>query len=106
MERLIADQKVEQIQTTTTAPTPKIVFNAEADRQFLRTSELPSNFKQVIKFINKVIILLVSLDTYASYWKRGIGAQFVNTFPVISVVVAIIWTAMCLIFQTGRKKNS
>ncbi|KPU72825.1 uncharacterized protein Dana_GF23264, isoform B [Drosophila ananassae] len=85
LERLIADQKVEQIQTTTTAPTPKIVFNAEADRQFLRT---------------------MSLDTYASYWKRGIGAQFVNTFPVISVVVAIIWTAMCLIFQTGRKKNS
>ncbi|XP_017101145.2 uncharacterized protein [Drosophila bipectinata] len=85
LERLIADQKVEQIQTTTAAPTPKIVFNAEADRQFLRT---------------------MFLDTHASHWNRAIGAQFVNTFPVISVVVAIIWTAMCLIFQTGKKKNS
>ncbi|KAH8332399.1 hypothetical protein KR074_002615 [Drosophila pseudoananassae] len=84
-ERLIADQKVEHIQTTTTAPTPKIVFNAEADRQFLRS---------------------MFLDIHASHWKRAIGAQFVNTFPVISVIVAIIWTSMCLIFQTGKKKNS
>lgn len=39
LERLIAEQDVVKVTTTTKAPTPKIVFNAEADRQFLGTSE-------------------------------------------------------------------
>ncbi|SPP80531.1 uncharacterized protein LOC117583716 isoform X2 [Drosophila guanche] len=85
LERLIADNKEEQAQTTTQAPTPKIVFNAEADRQFLAS---------------------MALDAHATFWNAGIGAQFVYAFPLISEIVAIIWTAMCLIFQTGSKKNS
>ncbi|KAH8383577.1 hypothetical protein KR009_009356 [Drosophila setifemur] len=85
LERLIAEQKVAQVTTTTKAPTPKIVFNAEADRQFLGT---------------------MSLDDHATFWNRGIGAQFIYAFPLISEIVAIIWTAMCLIFQTGSKKSS
>ncbi|XP_034665210.1 uncharacterized protein LOC117899352 isoform X1 [Drosophila subobscura] len=85
LERLIADNKEEQSQTTTQAPTPKIVFNAEADRQFLAS---------------------MALDAHATFWNPGIGAQFVYAFPLISEIVAIIWTAMCLIFQTGSKKNS
>ncbi|XP_070142754.1 uncharacterized protein [Drosophila kikkawai] len=86
LERLIAEQDIEKITTTTTkAPTPKIVFNAEADRQFLGT---------------------MSLDAHATFWSRSIAAQFVYAFPPISEIVAIIWTAMCLIFQTGSKKSS
>ncbi|KAH8338367.1 hypothetical protein KR059_001610 [Drosophila kikkawai] len=86
LERLIAEQDIEKVTTTTTkAPTPKIVFNAEADRQFLGT---------------------MSLDAHATFWSRSIAAQFVYAFPPISEIVAIIWTAMCLIFQTGSKKSS
>ncbi|KAH8232248.1 hypothetical protein KR032_002717 [Drosophila birchii] len=86
LERLIAEQDVVKVTTTTTkAPSPKIVFNAEADRQFLGT---------------------MSLDDHATFWSRSIGAQFVYAFPPISEIVAIIWTAMCLIFQTGSKKSS
>ncbi|XP_017082984.1 uncharacterized protein LOC108115867 isoform X2 [Drosophila eugracilis] len=84
LERLMAESKAE-IVTTTKAPPPKITFNAEADRQFLSTK---------------------SIDIVATFWDRGIGAQFVYAFPVISEAVAIIWTAMCLIFQTGSKKSS
>ncbi|XP_017052705.1 uncharacterized protein LOC108095898 isoform X2 [Drosophila ficusphila] len=84
LERLIAEKKEEKV-TTTTPPTQKITFNAEADRQFLSTK---------------------SIDIHATYWNRSIGAQFVYAFPVISEIVAIIWTAMCLIFQTGSKKSS
>ncbi|KAH8306110.1 hypothetical protein KR018_001698 [Drosophila ironensis] len=85
LERLIADQKMEQMTTTTPSPSPKIVFNAEADRQFLST---------------------MSYDVHATIWNRGFGAQLIYAFPFISEIVAIIWTAMCLIYQTGRKKRS
>ncbi|XP_032592781.1 uncharacterized protein LOC6564139 isoform X2 [Drosophila grimshawi] len=71
-------------QTTTTSEPPNNVFNAEADR----------------KFLNK------SIDIHATRWSHGLGAQFVYAFPLISEVVAIIWTAMCIIFQTGNKKTS
>lgn len=84
LERLIAENKVEVISTTTTPP-PKITFNAEADRHFLST---------------------MSIDVMATVWERGPGAQFVYVFPLISEIVAIIWTAMCLIYQTGSKKSS
>lgn len=47
-----------------------------------------------------------SIDQHGTRWSRGIGAQFVYAFPVISEIVAIIWTAMCLIYQTGSKKTS
>ncbi|XP_016988308.1 uncharacterized protein LOC108050907 isoform X1 [Drosophila rhopaloa] len=84
LERLIAEKKEEKITTTTASP-PKITFNADADRQFLS---------------------IMSVDPHATYWNRGISAQFVYAFPLISEIVAIIWTAMCLIFQTGSKKSS
>jgi len=48
----------------------------------------------------------VSIDVMATVWERGPGAQFVYVFPLISEIVAIIWTAMCLIYQTGSKKSS
>ncbi|KAH8417831.1 hypothetical protein KR222_006711 [Zaprionus bogoriensis] len=79
------EQPEETPQTTTTSAPPKIVPNAEADRKFLASQ---------------------SIDTHATRWSRGIGAQFVYAFPLISEIVAIIWTAMCLIFQTGSKKTS
>ncbi|EDV53487.1 uncharacterized protein LOC6555047 isoform X1 [Drosophila erecta] len=84
LERLIAEKKMEVISSSTTPP-PKITFNAEADRHFLST---------------------MSIDVRATLWNRGSGAQFVYMFPLISEIVAIIWTAMCLIYQTGSKKSS
>lgn len=42
----------------------------------------------------------------ATRWSSGIGARFVYDFPLISEIVAIVWTSMCLIFQTGNKKTS
>ncbi|XP_036675596.3 uncharacterized protein [Drosophila suzukii] len=84
LERLMAEKK-EDLVTSTTTPPPKITFNAEADRHFLST---------------------MTIDIYSTIWSQGIGAQFVYAFPLVSEIVAIIWTAMCLIFQTGSKKNS
>ncbi|KAH8362866.1 hypothetical protein KR084_002039 [Drosophila pseudotakahashii] len=78
--------EMEEVKVTSTiAPPPKITFNAEADRHFLST---------------------MSIDTIATIWDQGLGAQFVYAFPIISEIVAVIWTAMCLIFQTGSKKSS
>ncbi|KAH8359937.1 hypothetical protein KR093_009596 [Drosophila rubida] len=86
LARLVSQQE-QQIspQTTTSTAAPTIVINDKADRQFLATQ---------------------SIDPHATRWSRGLGAQFVYCFPLISEIVAIIWTAMCLIFQTGNKKTS
>ncbi|XP_030573507.1 uncharacterized protein LOC115771784 isoform X2 [Drosophila novamexicana] len=88
LARLVSEREQEnalQATTTTTSAPPEMVPNAEADRKFLASQ---------------------SIDTHATRWSRGIGAQFVYTFPLISEAVAIIWTAMCLIYQTGNKKTS
>ncbi|XP_034486736.1 uncharacterized protein LOC117791166 isoform X2 [Drosophila innubila] len=90
LARLVSQQEHDQdqeekLKTTTTNALPEIVPNADADRKFLATQ---------------------SIDTYATLWSQGVGAQFVYAFPLISEIVAIIWTAMCLIFQTGNKKTS
>ncbi|XP_064553248.1 uncharacterized protein LOC135438739 isoform X3 [Drosophila montana] len=88
LARLVSEREQEDAQqatTTTTNAPPEKVPNAEADRKFLASQ---------------------SIDTHATRWSRGIGAQFVYTFPLISEAVAIIWTAMCLIYQTGNKKTS
>ncbi|KAL7727944.1 hypothetical protein ACLKA6_019504 [Drosophila palustris] len=88
LARLVSQQGQdvkEMPQTRTTNVSPEIVPNAEADHKFLATQ---------------------SIDTYATNWSRGVGAQFVYAFPLISEIVAIIWTAMCLIYQTGNKKTS
>ncbi|KAH8311224.1 hypothetical protein KR044_005039 [Drosophila immigrans] len=86
LARLVSQQEQPDVpQTTTTAATPTIVPDAAADHKFLATQ---------------------SIDPHATRWSRGLGAQFVYCFPLISEIVAIIWTAMCLIFQTGNKKTS
>ncbi|XP_023168389.2 uncharacterized protein LOC111597764 isoform X2 [Drosophila hydei] len=86
LARLVSDQeRAQEDATTTTNAPPKVVPNAEADLKFLASQ---------------------SVDTHATRWSRGIGAQFVYAFPLISEIVAIIWTAMCLIYQTGSKKTS
>ncbi|KAH8395888.1 hypothetical protein KR215_009341 [Drosophila sulfurigaster] len=86
LARLVSQQElqIEERTTTTTAP-PTIALNAEADHKFLATQ---------------------SIDVHGTRWSRDLGAQFVYGFPVLSEIMAIIWTAMCLIFQTGNKKTS
>ncbi|XP_051862533.1 uncharacterized protein LOC127565854 isoform X2 [Drosophila albomicans] len=86
LARLVSqqEQQIEERTTTTTAP-PTIAPNAEADHKFLATQ---------------------SIDVHGTRWSRDLGAQFVYGFPVLSEIMAIIWTAMCLIFQTGNKKTS
>ncbi|XP_030370441.1 uncharacterized protein LOC115621058 isoform X2 [Scaptodrosophila lebanonensis] len=81
---LSPDRKMPPPPTTTTDAPPKIVFNPEADRQFLSS---------------------MSIDERATHWNFGASAQFVYAFPFISEITAIIWTAMCLVFQTGTKKT-
>ncbi|XP_062126174.1 uncharacterized protein LOC133838931 isoform X2 [Drosophila sulfurigaster albostrigata] len=86
LARLVSqqEQQIEERTTTTIAP-PTIAPNAEADHKFLATQ---------------------SIDVHGTRWSRDLGAQFVYGFPVLSEIMAIIWTAMCLIFQTGNKKTS
>ncbi|XP_017848874.1 uncharacterized protein LOC108604104 isoform X2 [Drosophila busckii] len=84
LARLVSHQELPAT-TTTTSATPQVAPNAELDRKFLASQ---------------------SVDTFATRWSTGFGAQFVYAFPFISEIVAIIWTAMCLIYQTGHKKTS
>ncbi|XP_017961130.1 uncharacterized protein LOC108654383 [Drosophila navojoa] len=86
LARLVSEQeRAQEDATTTTNAPPKIVPNAEADLKFLSSQ---------------------SIDTHGTRWSHGFGAQFVYAFPLISEIVAIIWTAMCLIYQTGSRKTS
>ncbi|XP_068156622.1 uncharacterized protein [Drosophila tropicalis] len=88
-DRSIPEQRIAEENNTTTAttksPQPTLKPNPEADLQFLEQ---------------------MSIDIHTTIWSRGLSAQFVYAFPILSEILAVIWTAMCLIFRTGSKKNS
>lgn len=62
---------------------PAVKFNMTHDRQFLAT---------------------MMLDVHKTRWRQSAAVQFIYSFPFLSEIFAIIWTAMCLIFQSGVQK--
>lgn len=63
---------------------PKITFNIEDDRKFLSHK---------------------TIDIHQTRWHQNVAVKFIYSFPFLSEVIAIIWTAMCFIFQSGVKKT-
>ncbi|XP_061400985.1 uncharacterized protein LOC133336721 isoform X2 [Musca vetustissima] len=63
---------------------PKIVFNVEKDRRYLAH---------------------MTIDIHQTRWPQNLAVQYIYGFPFLSEIVAIVWTAMCLIFQSGVKKQ-
>ncbi|XP_017493225.1 PREDICTED: uncharacterized protein LOC108381317 isoform X1 [Rhagoletis zephyria] len=66
-----------------TTALPPVKFNMTHDRQFLAT---------------------MMLDVHKTRWRQSAAVQFIYSFPFLSEIFAIIWTAMCLIFQSGVQK--
>uniref|UniRef100_W8C5N1 Uncharacterized protein n=1 Tax=Ceratitis capitata TaxID=7213 RepID=W8C5N1_CERCA len=62
---------------------PAVKFNMTHDREFLAT---------------------MMLDVHKTRWRQSAAVQFIYSFPFLSEIFAIIWTAMCLIFQSGVQK--
>ncbi|KNC20600.1 hypothetical protein FF38_00447 [Lucilia cuprina] len=67
----------------TTTKVPKI-FNIEEDRKFLSR---------------------MTIDIHQTRWHHNAAVKFIYSFPFFSEIIAIIWTAMCFIFQSGVKKT-
>ncbi|XP_013105848.1 uncharacterized protein LOC106085913 isoform X2 [Stomoxys calcitrans] len=69
-----------------TAPTkvPKVKFNIEKDRKYLSH---------------------MTIDIHQTRWNQNLAVQYIYGFPFLSEIVAIVWTAMCFIFQSGVKKQ-
>lgn len=44
------------------------------------------------------------LDVHKTRWRQSAAVQFIYSFPFLSEIFAIVWTAMCLIFQSGVQK--
>lgn len=105
----IANAEDDDADDTNNSPkVPKVVFNIEEDRRFLAHSMLIRCFC----FYNFIKILLivkcsstVSMDIHQTRWPQSFAVQFVYGLPFLSEIVAIIWTAMCFIFQSGVKKH-
>ncbi|XP_053946618.1 uncharacterized protein LOC128855610 isoform X2 [Anastrepha ludens] len=74
------DEASEEVTTTVL---PAVKFNMTHDRQFLST---------------------MMLDVHKTRWRQSAAVQFIYSFPFLSEIFAIIWTAMCLIFQSGVQK--
>ncbi|XP_073814705.1 uncharacterized protein isoform X2 [Musca autumnalis] len=70
--------------STVTNKVPKIVFNVEKDRKYLAH---------------------MTIDIHQTRWPQNLAVQYIYGFPFLSEIVAIVWTAMCLIFQSGVKKQ-
>lgn len=69
---------------SSSANVPKIIFNIEEDRKFLSHK---------------------TIDIHQTRWRQNMPVKFIYSFPFLSEVIAIIWTAMCFIFQSGVKKT-
>nr|XP_036213730.1 uncharacterized protein LOC106620604 isoform X2 [Bactrocera oleae] len=77
-----SEEDVVSGEVSTTA-LPVVKFNMTHDRQFLTT---------------------MMLDVHKTRWRQSAAVQFIYSFPFLSEIFAIIWTAMCLIFQSGVQK--
>ncbi|XP_037955598.1 uncharacterized protein LOC119685401 isoform X2 [Teleopsis dalmanni] len=66
---------------STVVPTPKL--NIEEDTHFLST---------------------MTIDIHQTRWRYNVAEQFVYNFPFMSEIIAIIWTALFFLYQTGIKK--
>ncbi|KAM7362600.1 uncharacterized protein ACRADG_013214 isoform 2-T6 [Cochliomyia hominivorax] len=69
---------------TSATKVPKTTFNVEEDRKFLS---------------------LMTIDIHQTRWHQNVAVKFIYSFPFFSEIIAIIWTAMCFIFQSGVKKT-
>ncbi|XP_067619274.1 uncharacterized protein [Eurosta solidaginis] len=76
-------QEDEVADEETTTEVPVVKFNMTHDRTFLAT---------------------MMLDVHKTRWHQSAAVQFIYSFPFLSEIFAIIWTAMCLIFQSGVQK--
>uniref|UniRef100_A0A1B0FHG6 Uncharacterized protein n=1 Tax=Glossina morsitans morsitans TaxID=37546 RepID=A0A1B0FHG6_GLOMM len=47
----------------------------------------------------------VSIDVHRTEWFRNVTVQFIYSFPFLSEIIAIVWTAMCFVFQSSVKKQ-
>lgn len=77
-----SEEDVVSEEVSTTA-LPAVKFNMTHDRQFLAT---------------------MMLDVHKTRWRQSAAVQFIYSFPFLSEIFAIVWTAMCLIFQSGVQK--
>ncbi|XP_065371990.1 uncharacterized protein LOC135963911 isoform X2 [Calliphora vicina] len=77
------DDDDDDIEEESTTKVPK-TFNIEEDRKFLS---------------------LMTIDIHQTRWHQNTAVKFIYSFPFFSEIIAIIWTAMCFIFQSGVKKT-
>ncbi|XP_075147690.1 uncharacterized protein LOC142221773 isoform X2 [Haematobia irritans] len=63
---------------------PKDTFYIEKDRKYLAH---------------------MTIDIHQTRWNQNLAVQYIYGFPFLSEIVAIIWTAMCFIYQSGVKKQ-
>ncbi|TMW49185.1 hypothetical protein DOY81_005727 [Sarcophaga bullata] len=73
----------DEMEDESTKRVPK-QFNIEEDRRFLSR---------------------MTIDIHQTRWHHGVAVKFIYSFPFFSEIIAIIWTAMCFIFQSGVKKT-
>ncbi|KAL9894010.1 uncharacterized protein LOC119634338 [Glossina fuscipes] len=62
----------------------KFAFKSEGDCKFLKQ---------------------MSIDVHRTEWFRNVTVQFIYSFPFLSEIIAIVWTVMCFVFQSGVKKQ-
>lgn len=95
----------DEMEDESTKKVPK-QFNIEEDRRFLSRSMSLTNLFNFNKFtILFLFINLVTIDIHQTRWHHGVAVKFIYSFPFFSEIIAIIWTAMCFIFQSGVKKT-
>lgn len=94
-------------QSTASPKVPKIVFNMDKDRKYLERSKISDRLKNINLYYSLLFFFscLVSIDIHQTRWHQNFAVQYIYGFPFMSEIIAIVWTAMCFIFQSGVKKQ-